>query len=188
MKYLENRNRYINKKNYKDIIIETAVKALKVDNSNINRDNIFTIYLEEFKFLLNSIQLDGYKSDALKELLEDIDWNNKNINKGKSFGDQPTINEPIIPDALMVISNNSTAIRFNNYNEYKEFADAQKYFSASHSHCFYSQENMEYFHKNGSKYADPDEEMSDILFNTGREIVQVWDNKNQIGYIVPGVY
>ena len=36
MKYLENRNSYINRKNYKDIIIENAVKALNKVNKKIN--------------------------------------------------------------------------------------------------------------------------------------------------------
>ena len=188
MKYLENRNSYIKRKNYKDIIIENAVKALNKVNKKINKDNIFSVYLEEFKFILNSIELEGYKQEAVIELLEDIDWSISNIRKGRNFEDQPSIVEPIIPDALMVISNNPNAIRFNNYEEYKEYSGKQKYFSASHSHCFYSQENKEYFHNNGSQHADPDEGLSDILFNTGHEIVQVWDNKNQIGYVVPGTY
>ena len=74
MKYLENRNSYIKRKNYKDIIIENAVKALNKVNKKINKDNIFSVYLEEFKFILNSIELEGYKQEAVIELLEDIDW------------------------------------------------------------------------------------------------------------------
>ena len=74
MKYIENRNSYIKRKNYKDIIIENAVKALNKVNKKINKDNIFSVYLEEFKFILNSIELEGYKQEAVIELLEDIDW------------------------------------------------------------------------------------------------------------------
>ncbi len=120
-------------------------------------------------------------------LFEGIDWSNKNIYQ-KELGSEPTVREPIIPDALMIISNNPNAIKFNNFEEYKEFAEKQVYFSSSHSHCFYSIENENYFHKNGSKHLDPDEELSELLFNTGHEIVQVWDNKNQIGYIIPGKF
>jgi hypothetical protein len=186
MKYLENRGRFVKIKNYKNTIIESAVMALSDLYKDINKDNILTSYSNHLKHLLTSIKVEGYKMEAINSILEDIDWSNGNINK--RLGEQPTISEPIIPDALMIISNNPNAIRFNNKEEYDEFASVQKYFSASHSHCFYSMENKEYFHKNGSHYADSDEGLSDVLFNTGRDIVQVWDNKNQIGYVVPGTY
>lgn len=195
MKFLENRGNFLKRKNYKDIIIESAVKALSLKYKDISKDNITTIYVNEFRDMLNSIQLDGYKQDLVNEILEDIDFSNKNISRSKksnitSSGIEymPTIIEPIIPDAIMVISHNPNAIRFNNLKEYKEYAELQKYFSSSHSHCFYSKENQDYFHKNGSKHADPDEVLSDIVFNTGRELVQVWDNKNMIGYVVPGTF
>jgi hypothetical protein len=117
---------------------------------------------------------------------EDIDFSIKNIHRNNS--NEITISEPIIPDALMVISNNPKAIKFSKLDEYKIFADKQKYFSAYHSHCFYSKENQEYFHMNGSMHKDKSEILSSIVFNTGREIVQVWDEKNQIGYVIPGKY
>lgn len=187
MKYLKNRGKFIKRESYKDIIIENAVKALKVSCKDITKENITTVYVNEFKELLNSIQLEGYKQDALKEILEDIDWSNPNIKRASRIDEQPSIYDPIIPDAIMVISNNPNATRFNNIEEYKAYAEAQKYFNASHSHCFYSKENMEYFHANGSQHADPDEALSDILKNNG-DIVQVWDQKNQIGYVVAGTY
>lgn len=193
MKYLENRGKFIKRKSYKDIIIENAVKALKDKCKDITVENITTVYANELGNLLVSIQLEGYKQECLEEILEDIDWSNTNISRNvkskiTTSGTEPTVIEPIIPDAIMVISNNPNAIRFNNYEEYKEYAGEQKYFSSSHSHCFYSKENQEYFQKNGSQHADPDEALSDMVFNTGRELVQVWDNKNQIGYIVPGSF
>lgn len=121
------------------------------------------------------------RADSLKRLrgLEE----NKNIFKGK-YG-YLTIDEPIIPDAIQVISQNPNAIKFTDKQSYDEFANQQRYFSASHSHAFYSPEEMEEWRKSGNRYKDPDSEQSDILFNTGHEPVQVWDNKNQIGYVVP---
>lgn len=96
-----------------------------------------------------------------------------------------TISEPIIPDAIQVISDNPEAIQFLNKQEYDNFANQQKYFSASHSHAFYSPEEMEQWRKSGNQYKDKDSELSDILFDAGHEVVQVWDNKNRRGYVVP---
>jgi hypothetical protein len=74
---------------------------------------------------------------------------------------------------------------FNNKIEFKNFLDTQRYFSASYSHCFYSPEEEAQWSRNGSKYTDDDSAQSIMLFETGRELVAVWDNKNSIGYIVP---
>ncbi len=98
-----------------------------------------------------------------------------------------TINEPIIPDAIEVISQNPNAIVFNNKQAFDEFAKQQRYFSASYSHAFYSPEEMQEWSRNGNQHTDPDSENSLLLFETGRELVQVWDNKNSIGYIIPKI-
>ena len=131
------------------------------------------------------------KSKATKERLFEIvgkldktfKLNEENIYLNKYM--IKTINEPIIPDAIEVISKNPNAIKFTNKSEYNSFAKNQQYFSASHSHSFYNKEENDSFSQNGSKYDDQDAEQSDILFETGHEIVQVWDNKNNIGFIIP---
>jgi hypothetical protein len=108
-----------------------------------------------------------------------------NENIYKSRDGYLTISEPIIPDAIEAISKHPEAIEFTDKQSFDEFANKQKYFSASYSHCFYSPEEKEEWHRNGSKYNDRDSEQSVMLFNTDHELVQVWDNKNQIGYVVP---
>jgi hypothetical protein len=108
-----------------------------------------------------------------------------NENIYKSRDGYFTISEPIIPDAIEAISKHPEAIEFRDKQSFDEFADKQKYFSASYSHCFYSPEEKEEWHRNGNKHNDSDSEQSVMLFNTGHELVQVWDNKNQIGYVVP---
>lgn len=96
-----------------------------------------------------------------------------------------TIEKPIIPDAIEVISNNPNATEFHDKGSYDSFASQQHYFSASHSHCFYTEEEYNEFSRNGSQYVDPNSKESDILFETGHEVVQVWDNKNNIGFVIP---
>ena len=94
-----------------------------------------------------------------------------------------TVENPIIPDVLKILSKKDNAVKFTDKNEFDKFAREQKYFSASHTHSFYSEKEMENWKKNNIK--DPDSEKSDIVFETGHEPVQVWDNKNKIGYIIP---
>jgi len=108
---------------------------------------------------------------------------NENIESNKY--EITTVREPIIPDAIQVVSQNPEAIEFNDKQSFNEFANQQRYFSASHSHAFYSVEEKQEWSRNGGKYSDPDSEQSELVFETGHEPVQVWDNKNSIGYIIP---
>ena len=129
-----------------------------------------------------------YHKQRLFEIMMNVDKTfkpklNENISSNKY--NITTINEPIIPDAIEVISQNPNAIEFHDKQSFDEFAKQQRYFSASYSHCFYSAEEMQEWSRNGNQYSDPDSENSLILFETGRELVQVWDNKNSIGYIIP---
>jgi len=96
-----------------------------------------------------------------------------------------TVDQPIIPDAIEVISKNPNAVEFSDKQSFDNFANQQKYFSASYSHAFYTPEERQEWSRNGSQYSDPDSENSILLFETGHEIVQVWDNKNSIGYVIP---
>jgi hypothetical protein len=111
------------------------------------------------------------------------------INEGKSNIYQhkhgyPSIEIPLIPDAIEVISKNKNAIRYTDKKEFEEFANAQRYFSAGYTHCFYTLDEYNQWHKNGSKYTDKDSENSKVLKQFG-EIIQVWDEKNHVGYVVP---
>lgn len=102
-----------------------------------------------------------------------------------------TINYPIIPDAINVISKNPKAIKFNNRDEFKKTLKNQEYFSASHSHCYYSVDDMEASQRNEPDWMDGNTNISEankgsiLLFETGKEIVAVWDERNNVGYIVP---
>lgn len=118
----------------------------------------------------------------LKKIEDFINENNIYVNKYHL----ETIRNPIIPDAIKVITKNPDAIKFSNKEEFNTFAGTQSYFSLSCSHCFQNEEEEEYFHKNGSKYKTKESENSKLCFETGREIVQVWDELNNIGYIIPG--
>lgn len=132
--------------------------------------------------ILNSKGTAGYDPDASNRTYKDnlIYNNSRNPNIQGT-----TVTEPIIPDAIDAIQANPDAKQFYDKQSYDEFANQQQYFSASHSHCFYSPEEQQEWSKNGGKYDDPDSEQSDILFDTGHELVQVWDNKNNRGYVVP---
>ena len=94
-----------------------------------------------------------------------------------------TVREPIIPDVVKILSKNPEAIQVNNKKEFKTLLDKQRYFSSSYSHCFYSIEEYNIWSKTHTK--SPEAESSIMLFETGREPVGIWDEKNQIGYIIP---
>jgi len=102
-----------------------------------------------------------------------------------------TIDKPIIPDAVNVISKNPNAVKFTNKSEFDNFLDKQKYFSASYSHCFYSIDDLEASHRGEPEWRDGSRQISEtdkgcvLLFETGHEPVAVWDEKNNVGYVVP---
>jgi len=165
-----------------------------IEDGSIGKRRKFNFHQSELPILIRRLEeLGTEEALSWKEDIENYDNNinemigenesNKNIYKGQ-YG-YYTIDKPIIPDAIEVISQNPEAIKFTDKQSYEELANQQKYFSASHSHCFYSPEEQEQWYKSGNKYSDMDSEQSDILFNTGHELVQVWDNKNNIGYVVP---
>jgi len=128
------------------------------------------------------IDPNGYNI-PLNQVMRINGMNEENIESNKY--NITTISEPIIPDAIQVVSQNSNAIEFTDKQSFDEFANQQQYFSASHSHCFYSVEEKQEWSRNGGKYSDPDSEQSVLVFETGHKPVQVWDNKNSIGYVVP---
>lgn len=102
---------------------------------------------------------------------------------------KPTLNEryssrlPLIPDAVEELSNYPDAVKFTDKQSFDNFDKQQSYFSAGYSHCFYTPEEYYEWQKTHVKN-DPDSEKSVILTNTG-DLVQVWDEKNQVGYIIP---
>ena len=98
------------------------------------------------------------------------------FNMRKNSDGNMTINKPVVDDAITILSKNPKAIKVNTKGEFDNIASKQKYFSASYSHAFNTMEDYNKKNNNGE---------SIILFETGRELVQVWDNDNQIGYILP---
>lgn len=98
---------------------------------------------------------------------------------------EETVKEPIITDVVKILSKKPNAIKVNSKAEFDAVANEQRYFSASYSHCFYSLEEKENWYKTHQK--SPESENSVMLFDTGNVPVQIWDDKNQIGYIIPGI-
>ena len=102
-----------------------------------------------------------------------------------------TIDKPIIPDAITILSNNKNAIKFTDKNEFESFLNTQKYFSASYSHCYYSVDDYEDSRKGGERWRRDYTGISEadrgcvLLFETGHEPVAIWDEMNKIGYILP---
>lgn len=106
-------------------------------------------------------------------------FNESLINENNIYKNQhsiETINMPIIPDAINVLSKNNNAIKFTDIDEFKSFLNEQRYFSASYSHAYDSMGD----YKNNNP-----NESSILLFETGHEIVATWDSTNNIGYIIP---
>lgn len=96
----------------------------------------------------------------------------------------PKLKAPLVPDAVEFLKDMEGVITVRTKDEYEKVTGEQKYFSASHSHCFYTQAEYEKWSKKGSKYDDKNSEESDILKNVG-DLVAVWDNKNKVGYVLP---
>jgi hypothetical protein len=118
----------------------------------------------------------------MMERVNKITLSESNIIKNKDG--EFTLNEPIIGDAVKILSNKPNIIKVNSFNEYENTIKNQNYFSPSHSHAFYSNEEYVNWQNSGNKYTNSDSEKSDILFETGRELVAVWDNMNSIGYVL----
>ena len=65
---------------------------------------------------------------------------NKNI-YWKGFH-HPTIYDPIIGDAILILSRNPNALKFTSKEEFLQFAATQKYFSGSESYAYDSKEDF----------------------------------------------
>jgi hypothetical protein len=111
-----------------------------------------------------------------------------NIYTDKYF--KTTIDKPIIPDAIKVISSDKNSIKFTDKNKFNSFLKKQKYFSASYSHCYYSMDDYTASCDGDKRFRDGCTGVSEadrgcvMLFETG-ELVAIWDEKNKIGYIIP---
>lgn len=116
---------------------------------------------------------ENWDPEALKELDTDMP-------KNESW--RPKL--PIIGDAVAMLKDTPGAMKVSTKSEYESATEKQKYFSASHSHCFRDKEEYDFFHKNGSKYMHKSSENSDILHNVG-DLVAVWDDENGVGYYLP---
>jgi len=152
--------------------------------------NIFVMDIKQFikeevsKFHKKTL-LENKKAQIEKELrlLKESVYINK-------YGIE-TINKPIISDALMVISKDENAVKFTNKEEFNSFLEKQKYFSASYSHCYYSEEDYQAAQRGDEKFRNGSTGISEadrgcvILFETGRELIAVWSEKDKIGFIIP---
>lgn len=114
------------------------------------------------------------------------DFINENANIIANKYNITTVNDPIVPDAITVMSNIPEAINFTDRKKFDAYLDKQTYFSCSYSHCYYTKEDLQKSHKDGT-YKNPAENCV-MLFETGHELVAVWNDKNSIGYILPSKY
>jgi len=128
--------------------------------------------------------------NELKNIIKKIiKEENNNIYTNKYF--TTTIDKPIIPDAIKVISSDKDSIKFTDKNKFNSFLEKQKYFSASYSHCYYSMDDYTASCDGDKRFRDGCIGISEadrgciMLFETGRKLVAVWDEKNKIGYIIP---
>ena len=115
-------------------------------------------------------------------------------NMGKKAGwmnNTNKLNNPIIPEAIGVLSSNPDAVQFNDKASFEDFLNQQHYFSASYSHCYYSEEDLDASRNGDPKFREGTKGVSEadkgcvMLFETGRELVAIWDEKSQVGYILP---
>lgn len=102
-----------------------------------------------------------------------------------------TIDEPIIGDALMVISKDKRAVKFKKKSDFDSFLKNQRYFSASYSHCYYSLEDYKAAQIGDERFKSGNVGISEadrgcvMLYETGHELVAVWSEKDKVGYIIP---
>lgn len=107
----------------------------------------------------------------------------KPTGRWKSFDNASRLNMPLIPDAVELIKRYDPLV-VHDIEEFEKMVDEQRYFNASASHCFYSEQEYKEWSKNGCKYQNRDSERS-VILKDSRDLVAVWDNKNGTGYIVP---
>ena len=161
---------------FNTVEVESMYKSMTTDP---NQMALFEKKINEIGFNQHGEPM-GFAEDTEQDRYEkEIEGGNIYRNKY----DILTVNKPIIPDVVKILERNPDSIKFTNKNAFIEFAEKQHYFSASHSHCFNSIEEYQVWAKEHIK--TPDAEQSEMLFETGNQPVQVWDNKNGIGYIIP---
>lgn len=105
--------------------------------------------------------------------------NESNVFRGK-YGHY-TIQIPIVNDAIEAMKlNDSGPLEFIDRTSMERFIDGQHWFSLSSSIAFQSEE----IYKEWSKHGDGKPTGDNIWFETGREVVAVWDNLNKKGYAI----
>jgi len=150
---------------------------------------------EEESGTLDEIMSENYKAikfirEQAKKIFNKVLLNeNSNIYFNKYH--IKTIDNPIIPDAIEIMSNNPDVIKFTHKGNFDEFLNKQRYFSASQSHCFYNIEDYESFHRGEDQWRRDNTGISEadkgclMLFETGHELAAIWDSRNSVGYILP---
>ncbi len=141
--------------------------------SQLNFDNVYTPDEVKEKYLsmtTNPNQLALFESILKKHLLE----GNIYVNK---YGIE-TVSDPIIPDVVDILSKNPKAIKVRSKEEFDSIAEQQTYFSPSRSYCFYSEVEMSGWQK--THIQTKESEDSVLMFETGHEPVQIWDEKNKM--------
>jgi len=97
-----------------------------------------------------------------------------NIGPGKYGFD--VLYDPIVPDGVTLMKSNKNSKKFEDRESFIRFLKEQKYFSASYSRCFQDITDLR---------EDREDKESIMLFETGHELVAIWDDKQKVGYILP---
>ena len=124
----------------------------------------------------------------VRQIVRKVLMESQNIQTG-DYG--YTINKPIIGDAIHALEQTPDVVKFTDKNQFEQFLNQQKYFSASYSHCYYSPEDLELSYKGDAKFRNGSSGVSEadrgcvLLFNTGHNLVAAWDESQKVGYILP---
>jgi len=133
------------------------------------------------------------KANQTQIFLSQHEWETMG-KKAKWMKTANKLDEPIIPQAIRIMEADPRAVQFNDKISFQNFLKQQQYFSASYSHCYYSEEDLQMAREGHPKFRDGHDGTKGIseadkgcimLFETGHELVAVWDEKNQTGYVVP---
>ena len=114
---------------------------------NVNKLNVINENKKEKKVLKEGYNKWGQKitKSRIDESFDNGKPNGGNSpwgEVGESVENELKLTEPIIPDAVRLLSQQPNVVELNNKEEYLNHIKNQKYFSASHSHTFYSPEEM----------------------------------------------
>ena len=100
------------------------------------------------------------------------------------------LSEPIIPDAIKMLKGVPGVKKYTDKKKFDKDLESQNYFSASHSHSYYSKEDLDAARSGDKRFRKGSTGISEsdrgavLLSNLG-DLVAVWSPIHKVGYIVP---